>query len=373
MSSFNKDVQTFVALVRAGLWEQDVQLASFGQIDFREVYQLAEEQSVIGLVAAGIEHVKDLKVLQESALTFVGSALQLEQRNLEMNDFIAQLIKQLSNQDIYTLLVKGQGIAQCYERPLWRASGDVDLLLSEGNYQKAKNYLLPLSSSTEPEYKSSKHLGMTINSINVELHGSLRCGLWRKVERTLDEAQKEIFFGGRVRSWMNGCTQVFLPRADEDAVYVFVHIIQHFFKGGIGLRQVCDWCRLLWTYRNSINNELLESRICQMGLMTEWKTFAALAVNLLGMQAEAMPLYDSAVIWKRKSLKVLASMIETGNFGHNRDDSFRYLGTPIRRKYKMYLRVTSDAIKQFKIFPLDSIKVWWLMMIGGMKSLVSIK
>ena len=46
--------------------------------------------------------------------------------------------------------------------------------------------------------------------------------------------------------------------------------MQHLFLEGVGLRQICDWCRLLYTYRDSINHELLKSRIQRMGLMTEW-------------------------------------------------------------------------------------------------------
>ena len=366
----NKNVDPFMALVRAGLWEKEVRLSPFGEIDFDKVYRLAEEQSVVGLVAAGIEHVVDVKIPQQVALSFAGMTLQLEPQNLAMNNYIETLIGDLRKVDVYALLMKGQGIAQCYERPLWRYCGDIDLLLSDSNYQRAKNYLLPLSSSSEPEYLSSIHLGMTINEMCVELHGSLRCGLWRKVERGLNGIQRDIFFGGCVRSWMNERTQVFLPRADEDAVYVFAHILQHFFKGGIGLRQVCDWCRLLWTYRNSLNTGLLELRIRQMGLMTEWKTFASVAVDLLGMQAETMPLYDAAEKWKKKAQRVFAFMIETGNMGHNRDDSFRYSGSVLKRKFKMFLRITSDTAKQFKIFPLDSIKVWWLIMVGGINVLL---
>ena len=76
--------KAFLALVRAGLWEKEVQLTSFGQIDFNEVYRLAEEQSVVGLVAAGIEHISDLKVPQALVLQIVGQTLQLEQRNNAM-------------------------------------------------------------------------------------------------------------------------------------------------------------------------------------------------------------------------------------------------------------------------------------------------
>lgn len=40
--------QAFFALVRAGLWEQDVQLLPFGKVDFSAVMRLAEEQAVVG-------------------------------------------------------------------------------------------------------------------------------------------------------------------------------------------------------------------------------------------------------------------------------------------------------------------------------------
>ena len=136
----------------------------YGDIDYAEVMRLAQEQAVVGLVAAGLEHVTDVKVPQVWALQFAGQTIQLEQRNKAMNQFIAGLIAKMREADIYTLLVKGQGIAQCYERPQWRASGDVDLLLSEDNYEEAKSLLLPLSSGNKPECNYSKELGYHQNA-----------------------------------------------------------------------------------------------------------------------------------------------------------------------------------------------------------------
>ena len=225
MSPFNKDVQAFFALVRAGLWEQDVQLAPLGQIDFNEVYRLAEEQSVVGLVAAGMEHVTDVKIPQDVVLTFVGDTLQLEQQNSSLNSFIAKLIEKLREADVYAVLVKGQGIAQCYVRPLWRAPGDVDLLLSDVNYEKAKKFLLPLATDVEQEYKSFKHIGITMKGgFMVELHGTLHSRLSKRLDRGIDEAQNDVFCGGGVRSWLNGSTQIFLPDANNDVIFVFTHI-----------------------------------------------------------------------------------------------------------------------------------------------------
>lgn len=84
----DNNTQAFFALVSAGLWEQEVQLSFFDKIDFGKVLNLAEEQSVVGLVAAGLEHVIGIKVPKEDVLQFVGQALQLEQRNQAMNFFI---------------------------------------------------------------------------------------------------------------------------------------------------------------------------------------------------------------------------------------------------------------------------------------------
>lgn len=145
--------EAFLALVRAGLWEKEVCLSSCGNIGYERLNLLAQEQAVDGLIAAGLEHVVDVKVPKEVVLQFVGYAIQLEQRNVAMNDFIATIIARMRKADIYTLLIKGQGIAQCYERPLWRVSGDVDFFLSKQNYPKAKTLLLPLATVIDPEEK----------------------------------------------------------------------------------------------------------------------------------------------------------------------------------------------------------------------------
>lgn len=207
----------------------------------------------------------------------------IEQQNLAMNKFVGQLIEKLRKEDIYALLVKGQGIAQCYEKPLWRPSGDVDLLLSDANYKKAKDYLLPLSSGNKHDERYSKHLGMNISQWYVEIHGSLRTGLSARVDKEVDAAQDSVFIGGNVRSWDNNGTLVFLPAPTEDVFLVFTHFIKHFYKEGMSLRQVCDWCRLLWTYRDSLNYGKLELWINKAGLMKEWKTFYNLASRYLGM------------------------------------------------------------------------------------------
>lgn len=354
----NNNQQAFLALVRAGLWEKDACFLPYGDVDYNEVYRLAKEQTVVGLIAAGLEHVLDTTVPKEVALEFAGEALQLEQRNIKMNSVIGTLIVKMRRAGIYTLLVKGQGIAQCYERPMWRACGDIDFFLTKTNYDKAKEFLQTLASETGPEYNDILHKAYVIESWEVEIHGTLHSKLSRRIDRTLDDIQNTVFYGGAVRSWMNGSVQVFQLGVDEDIVYIFTHILQHFFDSGIGLRQICDWCRLLWTYRDKINRELLEQRLRKMGICSEWKTFAYIAVTTMGIPTEAMPFYSASNKWRKKADKVLAFIMETGNMGHNRDYSYREQYSRPMRKLVTFYRVTRDSYRHFCIFPKDTIVAW---------------
>lgn len=364
----NKGEQAFFALLRAGLWEQECRLLPFGSIDFDEVRRLAEEQSVVGLITAGLEHVKDMTVPKEVLLQFIGQSLQLEHQNKEMNTFIEGMVDRMRKADIYTLLVKGQGIAQCYERPLWRASGDVDFYLNDSNYEKAKVFFRPHVDKFDPDNETTQHINMHYDNWIVELHANQYCTLSARVNRVMDEIHRNLFYEGNVRSWKNGDIIVYLPSPDNDVFIIFVHFLNHFYKGGIGLRQICDWCRLLWTYREEIDHELLEMRLRKMGLMTEWRAFGAFAVDSLGMPAEAMPLYSPEKKWSRKAERICSFIMEVGNFGHNRDSNYFGKYPFVIRKAFSLARRCSDLARHARIFPLDSLRFFPHIVFNGLLS-----
>lgn len=361
MQSLDNNTQAFLALVRAGLWEHDARLMPFDELDFQFIYRLAEEQSVTGLVAAGIEHVVDLKVPQEIALTFVGNALQLEQRNSYMNKFISNFYPKIVTLGLRPVLLKGQGVSQCYERPLWRSSGDIDLLFSRDEYEAAKERLSQFSSTDPQENKETLECCLNVNSWSVEIHASLHCLISRKMDKALGLIQEEACDRKSYRIWRNGQIDVALPSVNDDVIIIFTHILKHFFRGGIGLRQICDWCRLLWYYRDEIDRDLLLGRINTLGIKTEWEAFASFAVNVLGMPKDSMPYYSESNKWRKKADYILKVVINNGNFGHNRDVSYQQKYPILIRKTISLWNLTSDSIRNCSIFPLDSIKSWGMM------------
>ena len=395
MGALSNNQKVFFELLRTGLWGdipvQGEGFRFFGQakrqsraidsllsdVDWNEVYQLAQEQSVQGLVLQGIDWFKvqgsKFNIPQVLLLQWIGEVQVIEQQNKEMNVFVAELIEKLRQNDIYVLLVKGQGIAQCYDKPLWRCSGDVDLFLSDSNYEIAKRVLVPLASEVETEYVGSKHLGMTIDGWVVELHGSLRVGLPNKINRVLDDIKTDTFNRGNMRSWMNGRTQVFLLGKENDIVYVFVHFFNHFYKEGVGLRQLCDWCRLMWTYRDEIDVKKIEGRIQEMGLVSEWKAFYNLASRYLGMPdfGSRLMVHDSR--FDKKADRIMEFILKSGNMGHKRGswlmehDSWLSRQYVVRKAFSMGRRI-GDLINHARIFPLDSLRFFPRIMFNGVVS-----
>jgi len=302
------DKKAFLALISAGLWEKETWLAK--DVDFDAVFQMAQTQSVTGLLTAGCEKLSVYRLPLTEKLKLVGMCQLIEQRNLAMNSFIARTIVQMRDAGIKPLLVKGQGISQCYMRPLWRASGDIDFFFSKEDFPKAVELLKPLAAAKVQDAKYTKSYGLTIDGWFVELHGTLRNSLSSRMDKVIDEVQEDTFQNRRVRTWFCGDTEILMPDANNDLFLLFTHFVRHFYKGGFALRQLCDWCRLMWTYQDEIDSSLLESRLHKAGLMTEWKAFAAVAVDNLGMLKEAVPLYDADKRWQEKGEAVLRFILK---------------------------------------------------------------
>ena len=367
----NKTVAVLFELIRAGLWEKDVELQNYGTTDFSEILRLAEEQSGVGLGTAGLDHVKDVRIPQEWTLQFIGSALQIEQRNKAMNTFIPVLMKRLKENGVDAVLIKGQGVGQCYERPQWRTCGDVDLLLNEENYEKGKTFLAgKITDSTAKEYSFNKEYQVNVDGWTLELHGSLRCGLSAALNRGVDAIQQDICDNHHVRYWELDGMRIPLPEENDDVLVIFTHFIKHFYKGELGVRQICDWCRLLFCYREKLDLRVLESRIRRMGLMAQWKGFGAFAVDYLGMPSDAMPFYSPAKKWSRKADRICAFVMEVGNFGHNVDNSY-YAKYPllVRKSISMWRRVSS-LFRHAAIFPWHTFRFMPHVVYTGLKATI---
>jgi hypothetical protein len=63
--------------------------------------------------------------------------------------------------------------------------------------------------------------------------------------------------------------------------------------------------------------------------------------------------------------RILSFVLETGNFGHNRDMSYQKKYPYVIRKAISLWRHTWDVVRQLIVFPLDAMRSWGVMIKEG--------
>lgn len=99
--------------------------------------------------------------------------------------------------------------------------------------------------------------------------------------------------------------------------------------------------------------------------MQEWKALSAMAVKWLGMPEEAVPFYSASALAQWRGQRILAFVLETGNFGHNKDVSYMKKYPYVIRKAISLWRHTWDGFRQLFVFSLDSLRAWGVMIKEG--------
>jgi hypothetical protein len=348
----------FFALLRSGLWNEVPDRVRFaGGTDWEALYRLSAQQTVVPLVTEGINRLSRefLPAEPERLDPFLGDMMATAKRNRSLDAFIPKLFHAL--EDIPVVLVKGQSLAQDYLEPERRQPGDIDLLLMPTSYEAAKAVLLPKATKVLEEQAETWHQGMYFHSIEVEVHGSISTLISRKLDRKLAVLLEEQFDGRPFPSVPIGGAEIPVPEADFNAVYIFVHFLQHYWSGGVGLRQLTDWMVFVSVHKRDIHPVILEKRLEGFGLLHMWKVFTGFVQEYLGCPAEKLPL--AAKPDPKKNARIWNYIRRTGNFGKNQDRSRKKESYLVRKVHSLWRLVVADRLRHFPVFPKESVRFFF--------------
>ena len=351
----------FFSLLRGGLWGTLPDASLFtGEVDWRAIYELANKQTVFGLIGDGLAlqvgnpDIPDAeKVPVPWRKKFLVQVVKAERRNEKLNEFIVRYNAIFSEAGIVPVVVKGQGVALCYANPSHRQSGDIDYLLTPEEYVKAREILIPVASTSEKEDRERLHYNCTVDGITVELHGSIS-------EHQLEGQDKALVaFLEENRSkplhyWELAGEKIPLMNHHFNVIYILQHFHHHMLTSGVGIRQLCDWARYIYTFRDELDMDALQADLEKLSLMRAWKIYAALAVDTVGMDPARMPFYDPA--YGRYSRRLWRIIDKTGNFG--KFDGSRPVAETrlLRRKVKSFTFMIKQTGRLFRVFPKESFR-----------------
>ena len=347
----------FFALLRSGLWNEVPERGLFAEgVDWEALYRLAAAQTVTPLVTDGINRLPRelLPAEPERMDPFLGDMMSTANRNHVLDAFVPKLFRALEG--IPVVLVKGQSLAQDYPDPERRQPGDIDLLLLPESYEAAKAVLLPKATTVLDEEKEIWHQGMRCRSIEVEIHGSISTLMSRKLDRQLAALLEEQFDGRPFPTVSIGGADIPVPDADFNALYVFVHFLQHYWSGGVGLRQLVDWMTFVSVHKRDIHPVILEKRLEALGLLNIWKVFTGFVQEYLGCPAEKLPL--AAAPDAGKNARIWKYIRRCGNFGKNVDRTRKEEPYLVRKVHSFWRLVVADRLRHFAVFPRESVRIF---------------
>jgi hypothetical protein len=326
-------------------------------VDWEALYRLSFAQTVGPLVTDGVNRLPKeyLPAEPERLDPFLGDMMATAQRNRVLDSFIPKVFHALRG--IPVVLVKGQSLAQDYPDPERRQPGDIDLLLPPSSYASAKEILLPKATHVSKEDLQTLHQGMHFYSVEVELHGSISTLMSRKLDRQLAGLLKEQFDGRTLPTVTIGGAEIPVPEANFNAVYIFVHFLQHYWSGGVGLRQFVDWTTFVSVHKRDIHPVILEQRLEELGLLNLWKVFTGFAQEYLGCPAEKLPL--AARPKPRKNARIWRYVRRCGNFGKNQDRKRKEESYLVRKIHSLWRLVIADRLRHFPVFPKESIRFFF--------------
>ena len=262
----------FVELIQVALGTRTVLSRIPSDNDWRQIYDTAAKQSLVGIVLSGIEKLRakgfEVNVPKVLLLQWIGEVQMIEQRNNKLNEAAEHLTRIFKNGGLRSCVLKGQGVARLYDvrckksdvrsqnseqssessrvqefkgasgsLSLRRQPGDIDLWV-EGGREKVLQFLK--SSFLKTGTVVIHHVDTSIiDGVETEVHflpsysyNYLRYIKYKKffkeeANQQFDHFDEQVGFA--------------YPTNRFNAVYLMMHIFRHVFHEGIGLRQLMDY------------------------------------------------------------------------------------------------------------------------------------
>ena len=347
-------IEQCFALLRCGLWGGTANPSDFPEsTDWKAIYRFAKQQTVEAILYDGLStlpsHLYPESSLLRQWYTYV---VKIEQSHKLVNQRLTEVVAHLQTEGIQPVLLKGQGIAQNYLTPNHRHCGDIDLYIGKKEHKRCCKVIGNWDIGPTDFSQNKKHHSFMFKGVNIELHRIAQHLENPLSNRRFQDWTERHLSAGNIRKWEIDGVELWLPPANFDALYIFSHLYRHFFQGGIGLRQFCDWVRYLHRFRHSINRQVLERDLTDFGLARVWRLFGPIAVEYLGLPEEEMPLYIPA--YSKSAETIVGYILKDGNFGSFSRMSPRPKGY-LKKKLYSLRHIQKRTWQLFPLFPKEVI------------------
>ena len=213
-------------------------------VDWKRAFYIAKAHSLSTIFYDTVKERAD--VPDNVKLIARNSALAQIHQQVQQDYYAQEIYKQLYENNIKFMPMKGSVLRQLYQIPEHRLSCDVDILYDVEKQEKVKEILENLDFKKDKEW----HNGVVTVEMHEELFSEYSLGyeyfsnVWEKLKT--DDGIKYYF-------------------SDEDFyIYFMTHTAKHFFNGGFGIRTVLDVYE--FNTAKNLDKEYLKTEFEKLGL-----------------------------------------------------------------------------------------------------------
>ena len=326
----------FFELIRVSIGRQKRLTHTPSEMEWRQLYALADKQALIGICFRGVQRLQKLgyDIPTDLYMKWLGMAAKIQQRNELMNRRCVEVQRMLAKEGMRMSILKGQGVARYYKLKdeslelranslgMLRQSGDIDVYV-DGGMEKVLRWCRERYGDVEFDYINA-HVPM-FKDVEVELHwrvGSIT-NLFknRKLQRWLErEETKEMILGGKA-DLKPSETSLTVPSLEFNAFYLMLHCYHHVFESGLGLRQLMDYYFLLMA-RNNLNLDLsINELFRKFGMERFVGAVMWIMQEVFWLERECLLCEPD----EKEGRYILGEVMAGGNFGHH-DERRRKVG-----------------------------------------------
>ena len=232
------------------------------KIDWRQLYNFASRQALLGFCFDGIERLtkefsEELKqnpMGRDLLMTWMGKSQQIRRQNMKVNAVAGKLYSKFREDGLRCCILKGQGNALMYPNPYSRTPGDIDVWINASRERIMEYAQKKFELGDDIRLQ---HLETSLDGVPVELH-FFPCSM----NNPIYHARLQKWFrrnadlqSSHIVGLPDGAGDIAIPTTAFNVVYQLTHLYHHFFDEGIGMRQIIDYyyvvCDFYKVYQNS--------------------------------------------------------------------------------------------------------------------------
>lgn len=289
------------------------------EIEWNNVLEEAKQQDIVSLMFSGVKQLLDL----ETKILWNDYAFKSLSNCVQIIHVVEMFVADMENSDIPFCILKGVSASVYYPEPLFRSMGDIDFIVPEVGFEKAKRYLISIGYVLDQSEKDNpRNIVLEKYNVRFEMHH-----YFAKDNDGVDYYINKCW-GKMAQGKISEVNFPMLPPL-ENGLVLLEHLHQHIY-GGAGIRQVLDWMMYV---NEELNDEVWYSCFQEiaeaLGIEKLAKVTARLCQIYFGLSSD--------VTWcngvdDKLCERLLEYIIQSGNFGKSLGDGKAITSTIIKFK-----------------------------------------